>query len=53
MGRPIEALPSKPEEMEALGIAMGFTDQPRQEVEESYLRVTRRARRVAERLIYG
>jgi glutamate-ammonia-ligase adenylyltransferase len=53
MGRPVEALPSKPEEMEALGIAMGYSDQPRQEVEESYLRVTRRARRVAERLIYG
>lgn len=53
MGRPVDALPAKPEELEALGIAMGYQDQPRQEVEESYLRVTRRARRVAERLIYG
>ena len=53
MGRPVDALPAKPEELEALGIAMGYQDQPRQEVEESYLRATRRSRRVAERLIYG
>jgi glutamate-ammonia-ligase adenylyltransferase len=53
VGRPVDVLPTKPEELEALGIALGFSDQPRQEVEETYLRVTRRARRVAERLIYG
>lgn len=52
-GRPVDVLPTKPEELEALGIALGFSDQPRQEVEETYLRVTRRARRVAEKLIYG
>ena len=52
-GRPVDALPNKPENLEALGIALGFTDQPRQEVEEAYLRVTRRARRVAERVLYG
>ena len=52
-GRPQDALPGKPEELEALGVAMGYTDQPRQEMEEDYLRLTRRARRVAERVIYG
>ncbi|MFN2588222.1 MAG: bifunctional [glutamine synthetase] adenylyltransferase/[glutamine synthetase]-adenylyl-L-tyrosine phosphorylase [Actinomycetota bacterium] len=52
-GRPRDALPAKPEELEALGVAMGYTDQPRQELEEDYLRLTRRARAVAERVIYG
>jgi glutamate-ammonia-ligase adenylyltransferase len=52
-GRPQDALPAKPEELEALGVAMGYTDQPRQEVEEDYLRLTRRARKVAEQIIYG
>ncbi|MDQ4094593.1 MAG: bifunctional [glutamine synthetase] adenylyltransferase/[glutamine synthetase]-adenylyl-L-tyrosine phosphorylase, partial [Actinomycetota bacterium] len=51
--RPVDVLPSKPEELEALAIAMGYEDQPRQELEEAYLRTTRRARRVAERIIYG
>lgn len=52
-GRPQDALPAKPEELEALGVAMGYTNQPRQEMEEDYLRLTRRARKVAERVIYG
>jgi glutamate-ammonia-ligase adenylyltransferase len=52
-GRPVDVLPSKPESLEALGIAMGYRDQPRQELEEHYLRATRRARKVAEPLIYG
>jgi glutamate-ammonia-ligase adenylyltransferase len=52
-GRPTDVVPTKPEELEALGIGLGFTDQPRQEAEESYLRATRRARKVAEKLIYG
>jgi glutamate-ammonia-ligase adenylyltransferase len=51
--RPVDALPVKPEELEALGIAVGFHDQPRQELEEAYLRTTRRIRRIAEPLIYG
>lgn len=50
--KPVDALPTKPEELEALGIAMGLTGQPRQEVEETFLRVTRRARKVAHALIY-
>lgn len=52
-GRPQDVLPVKPEDLEALGVAMGYTDQPRQEMEEDYLRLTRRARKVAERIIYG
>ena len=52
-GKPVDVLPTKPEELEAIGMAMGFHSQPRQEVEERYLRLTRRARKVAERLIYG
>jgi glutamate-ammonia-ligase adenylyltransferase len=51
--RPIDTLPSKPEDLEALGIAMGETEQPRQELEERYRAITRRARKVCERLIYG
>jgi glutamate-ammonia-ligase adenylyltransferase len=50
--KPVDALPTKPEDIEALGIAMGFTGQPRQELEEMFLRTTRRARKVAHRLIY-
>lgn len=53
VGRPVDALPTKPEDLEAVGIAMGYVSQPRQEIEEEYLRVTRRARRVCEPLIYG
>ena len=49
----VEEQPVRPEDLEALGVAMGFADQPRQELEEEYLRVTRRARKVAEPLIYG
>jgi [glutamine synthetase] adenylyltransferase / [glutamine synthetase]-adenylyl-L-tyrosine phosphorylase len=52
-GKPVDALPTKPEELEALGIALGYKDQPRQELEERFLQVTRRARRVTEKLIYG
>jgi [glutamine synthetase] adenylyltransferase / [glutamine synthetase]-adenylyl-L-tyrosine phosphorylase len=52
-GRPVDSLPDKPEDLEALGIALGFSEQPRQELEDAYLRITRRARKVAEPLIYG
>ena len=53
VGRPRDTLTSKPEELESLGIAMGFEHQPRQELEESFLRTTRRVRRVTEPLIFG
>jgi glutamate-ammonia-ligase adenylyltransferase len=52
-GKPVDALPVQPERLEALGIAMGYEEQPRQELEEQYLRITRRTRKVCERLIYG
>jgi glutamate-ammonia-ligase adenylyltransferase len=51
-GRSADILPSKPEDLEALAISLGMRDQPRQELEESYLRVTRRARKIARALIY-
>ncbi|CAN5727221.1 bifunctional [glutamine synthetase] adenylyltransferase/[glutamine synthetase]-adenylyl-L-tyrosine phosphorylase [soil metagenome] len=51
-GRALDGLPARPEELEALGVALGFSEQPRQELEETYLRVTRRARRVFEHLFY-
>ena len=53
VGRPRDALTTKPEELEALGVAMGFENQPRQELEEAYLRTTRRVRKRAEPLIFG
>ncbi len=53
VGRPVDALPAKPEELEALGIAMGYREQPRQEIEDAYLKFTRRARKVTEPLIFG
>ena len=52
-GKPIDSLPVKPAELEALGIAMGFSEQPRQELEETFLRHMRRARKICERIIYG
>jgi [glutamine synthetase] adenylyltransferase / [glutamine synthetase]-adenylyl-L-tyrosine phosphorylase len=52
-GRPTDVLPVKPEELEALGVALGYSAQPRQELEQDYLRITRRARKIAEPLIYG
>ncbi|MDQ3784570.1 MAG: bifunctional [glutamine synthetase] adenylyltransferase/[glutamine synthetase]-adenylyl-L-tyrosine phosphorylase [Actinomycetota bacterium] len=52
-GHPVDVLPSKLEDLEALGVALGFSYQPLQELQEAHLRTTRRARRVAEKLIYG
>ena len=52
-GRPVDVLPVNPEDLEALAIAMGYQNQPRQELEEDYLRMTRRARNVAERYIFS
>lgn len=51
--RPTDALPTKPELLEALGVAMGFDEQPRQELEDAYLRITRRARLVCEQIVFG
>ncbi|MDQ3753069.1 MAG: bifunctional [glutamine synthetase] adenylyltransferase/[glutamine synthetase]-adenylyl-L-tyrosine phosphorylase [Actinomycetota bacterium] len=52
-GQSVDVLPSKLEDLEALGVALGFSYQPLQELQEAHLRTTRRARKVAERLIYG
>ena len=52
-GQPVDVLPSKLEDLEALGVALGFSHQPLQELQEAHLRTTRRARKVAERVIYG
>lgn len=52
-GQPVDVLPSKLEDLEALGVAMGYSYQPLQELQEAHLRTTRRARKVAEQLIYG
>lgn len=52
-GRPTSGMPVKPEDLEALAIGLGFEEQPRQELEEEFLRVTRRARRICERVVYG
>ncbi len=52
-GQPVDLLPSKLEDMEALGVSLGFSYQPLQELQEAHLRTTRRARKVAEQLIYG
>ncbi len=53
VGRPVDALPDRAEDLEALGVSMGYNEQPRQELEEEYLRHTRRVRRAAEPIIYG
>ena len=53
VGRPRDSLGTKPEELEALGKSMGFREQPRQELEEMYLRTTRRVRKLTEPLIFG
>ena len=52
-GRPADVLPTRPEDLEALAVALGYEDQPRQELEDAYRRITRRTRRIAERIIYG
>lgn len=52
LGRPVDGLSNKPEELEALGISLGFEDQPRQELEETFLRTSRRVRRICEPLIF-
>ena len=53
LGRARDALPTRPEDLEAAGIAMGYQAQPRQELEDQYLRLTRRARKITGRIIYG
>jgi hypothetical protein len=51
-GRSRDSLPSDPEEAARLARSLGFEINPRSELREEYRRVTRRARRVMERVFY-
>ena len=52
LGRPGDALPGGDDDLR-IGRLLGFTHQPRYELRDEYRRVTRRARRVFERVFYG
>jgi glutamate-ammonia-ligase adenylyltransferase len=52
-GRVRDSLPSDPEEVGRLGRSLGYEVNPRTTLREEYRRVTRRARRVVERVFYG
>ena len=52
LGRPGDALPGGDDDLH-IGRLLGFTHQPRYELRDEYRRVTRRARRVFERVFYG
>jgi [glutamine synthetase] adenylyltransferase / [glutamine synthetase]-adenylyl-L-tyrosine phosphorylase len=51
-GHSRDSLPSDPEEAARLARSLGFEINPRSELREEYRRVTRRARRVMERVFY-
>ncbi|MPY95134.1 MAG: bifunctional [glutamine synthetase] adenylyltransferase/[glutamine synthetase]-adenylyl-L-tyrosine phosphorylase [Acidimicrobiia bacterium] len=48
-----DSLPSRPEDAVHLARMLGFVDKPESSLREAYLRVTRRSRRVVERVFYG
>ncbi|MFZ4515596.1 MAG: bifunctional [glutamine synthetase] adenylyltransferase/[glutamine synthetase]-adenylyl-L-tyrosine phosphorylase [Acidimicrobiia bacterium] len=52
-GRPIDSLPTVPEDAQKLGRLLGYLDRPQADVREDYKRLTRRARAVVERVFYG
>jgi glutamate-ammonia-ligase adenylyltransferase len=52
-GRTRDSLPSDPEEAARLARSLGYELDPRTALREEYRRVTRRARRVMERVFYG
>jgi glutamate-ammonia-ligase adenylyltransferase len=52
-GRPADALPSDRQELDRLGLLLGYVHQPQSALRDDYRRVTRRARRVVERVFYG
>jgi len=52
-GRPRDSLPADPEETARLARSLGYNLDPRSSLREEYRRVTRRARRVTERVFYG
>ena len=51
-GRRRDSLPTDPVEAARVGRALGYTSTPRTSVREEYRRLTRRARRVVERVFY-
>jgi glutamate-ammonia-ligase adenylyltransferase len=52
-GQTKDVLPSDPRELDGVGRILGYPDRSAVAVEEEYLRVTRRARKVFETLFYG
>jgi glutamate-ammonia-ligase adenylyltransferase len=52
-GRGRDSLPSDADEAARLARSLGYHTNPRSELREEYRRVTRRARRVMERVFYG
>ncbi len=52
-GQPSDALPGDPAELERLALLLGYVHQPNITLRDDYRRVTRRARRVVERVFYG
>jgi glutamate-ammonia-ligase adenylyltransferase len=52
-GQTRDVLPTEHRELDALGRLLGFPDRGAVMLEEEYLRVTRRARRVFEKQFYG
>jgi len=51
-GRPVDSLPTDQDELTRLALSMGRFDAPRSSVREEYRKLTRRARRLIERLFY-
>ncbi|MGZ4150476.1 MAG: [protein-PII] uridylyltransferase family protein, partial [Actinomycetota bacterium] len=52
-GQPSDALPGGRDELERLALLLGYVHQPAITLRDDYRRVTRRARRVVERIFYG
>jgi glutamate-ammonia-ligase adenylyltransferase len=52
-GAPSDALPTAPHDLECLARLLGYVHQPSTSLRDDYRRVTRRARRVVERVFYG
>jgi len=48
-----DALPTAPTEAERLAVLMGYVHRPQATLRDDYRRVTRRARKVVERIFYG
>jgi glutamate-ammonia-ligase adenylyltransferase len=51
-GQPSDALPGDRAELERLALLLGYVHQPHITLRDEYRRVTRRARRVVERVFY-